>query len=38
MTIVASLFDRGKLRRLHRAHLQTKARLRQESRAAATGR
>jgi hypothetical protein len=38
MAIVASLFDRGELRRLHHAHLQTKARLRQESRAAATGR
>ena len=38
LAIAASLFDRGELRRLHRAHLQTKARLRQESRASATGR
>ncbi len=37
LAIVASLFDRGELRRMHRAHQETKARLRQESRAAATG-
>ncbi len=37
MAIVASLFDRGELRRMHRAHQETKARLQQESRAPATG-
>lgn len=37
MAIVASMFDRGELHRMHRAHQETKALLRQESRAAATG-
>ncbi len=35
VAILASLFDRGELRRMHRAHQETKARLQQESRAAA---
>ena len=37
MAIVAGLFDRGELRRIHHAQRETKARLRRESRAAATG-
>jgi hypothetical protein len=37
MAIVASMFDRGELRRMHRVHEETKARLKHESRAAHAG-
>jgi hypothetical protein len=37
MAVVASMFDRGELRRMHRVHEETKARLKHESRAAQAG-